>query len=159
MINVSRDEAQAYVGWLSRETGAAYRLPSEAEWEYACRAGSTSCWSFGDDEALLADHAWYYNNSEDKTHPVGEKRANRFGLHDMHGNVWEWVEDGSHKDYLGAPVDGSTWTIEGDDSFLVVRGGSWGNNSWILRSAFRTNTTPGGRVSSVGFRVARILNP
>lgn len=158
VIHVSWHDAQAYVGWLSRETGAPYRLPSEAEWEYACRAGSTTHWSFGDDEALLADHAWYYANSESKTHPVGEKRANRFGLHDMHGNVFEWLEDVRHEDYQGAPADGSAWTTKGDIFTRVVRGGSWFGLPRYLRSAIRYYITPDDRNDKFGFRVARTLN-
>lgn len=92
-INVSWDDAKQYVGWLSGQTGKSYRLLSEAEWEYAARANSQTAYSFGDDATRLSEYAWYSENSGSKTHPVGEKQANQFGLHDMHGNVWEWVAD------------------------------------------------------------------
>ena len=93
VINVSWEDAQAYCEWLSEQTNESYRLLTEAEWEYACRAGSTTRWCFGDDEERLGDYAWYGKNAEGKTHPVGEKQPNAWHLHDMHGNVWEWCQD------------------------------------------------------------------
>ncbi len=93
VINVSWEDATAYCGWLGTQTGEAYGLPTEAEWEYAARAGTDTRWSFGDNEALLGDHAWYVGNSDYKTHPVATREPNPWGLHDMHGNVWEWVAD------------------------------------------------------------------
>ncbi len=98
-INISWDDAQAYCVWLSGETGETYRLATEAEWEYACRAGSQTRWSYGDEESRLGDYAWYAENSGRKTHPVGEKRPNAWHLHDMHGNVWEWCQDWYAGDY------------------------------------------------------------
>lgn len=109
-INLTWDEAQRYTTWLTKLMGRPYRLLSETEWEYAARAGTTTLFSFGDDEAVLGEYASYNGNSDLKTHPVGEKKPNGFGLYDMHGNVWEWVQDCWHDSYDGAPTDGSAWT-------------------------------------------------
>jgi formylglycine-generating enzyme required for sulfatase activity len=107
---VSWDDVQEFIKKLNEKEGTdRYRLPSEAEWEYACRVGTTSRYSFGDDESKLGDYAWYDDNSGDKTHPVGQKKPNSWGLYDMHGNVWEWVQDKWHDSYGGAPTDGSAW--------------------------------------------------
>ncbi|MBV8520848.1 MAG: formylglycine-generating enzyme family protein, partial [Acetobacteraceae bacterium] len=122
-VIVSWDNACAYAEWLTQQTGKRYRLPSEAEWEYACRAGSTTRFSFGDDMARLGEFAWYKDNSGGQTHPVGQKRPNAFGLYDMHGNVWEWVEDCWRDSYAGAPTDGSPW-ISGACRDRVLRGGN-----------------------------------
>jgi len=124
----------------AQDDGYSYRLPSEAEWEYACRAGTT-----GDYAGDLDSMGWYDKNSGGKTHPVGQKQANGFGLYDMHGNVWEWVEDWYHEGYNGAPVDGSAWLSGGEQKDRVLRGGSWFNLAVILRSALRVRLTPGNR--------------
>ena len=113
------------------------RLPSEAEWEYACRAGSQGEYCFGEDENRLGEYAWYDRNSGEETHVVGQKRPNAWGLYDMHGNVWEWCEDVFHDSYAGAPSDGSAWMEGGDSSKRVLRGGSWVGNALICRSAAR----------------------
>ena len=157
VINVSWDEAKQYAEWLSKMTGKTYRLLNEAEWEYAARAGSQTRFSFGDDEAQLQQYAWYKTNSERMTQPVGKKVANAFGLHDMHGNVYEWVEDFWHDSYKGAPTDGSAWTKDGSDRH-VVRGGSWGNTPRVLRAAYRTSDDPDIRDNDRGFRLARTLS-
>jgi formylglycine-generating enzyme required for sulfatase activity len=107
--SVSWDDAQKFCTRLSQATGRVIRLPSEAEWEYACRAGTTTEFFFGDSEADLDDYAWFNWNSDGRTHPVGTKAANSWGLHDMTGNVWEWCEDIWHSDYEGAPADGRAW--------------------------------------------------
>ena len=156
VINVSWNDAKEYVAWLSRKTSKTYRLLSEAEWEYAARAKSTGRWTFGDNEGQLGEFGWYSANSGGKTQSVGGKRANSFGLHDMHGNVWEWCEDTWHSNYNGAPNDGSAWTIGGSSS-RVLRGGSWVGSPQILRSAVRDNYGPTGRDLNIGFRVARTL--
>lgn len=161
VINVSWYDAQAYVSWLNQKTGLTgrpdrYRLLSEAEWEYAARAGSESRWSFGDDESRLGEFAWFVSNSEGAHQPVGGKTANDFGLHDMHGNLLEWVEDCWNGSYEGAPNDGSVWN-SGDCSARVYRGGSWGNTSKFLRSAMRVSKSPGERTRNVGFRIARTI--
>ena len=116
--------------------GWVFRLPSEAEWEYACRAGTQTAYSFGDDPAQLGDYAWYSKNSGEETHPVGQKKPNAFGLCDMHGNVWEWCADMYHKNYIGAPTDGSAWE-RGDADLRVLRGGSCYHNVNFLRCAVR----------------------
>jgi formylglycine-generating enzyme required for sulfatase activity len=159
VINVGWAEAQQYVRWLSGVTGQPYRLLTEAEFEYAERAGTTGRNSFEGDESALGEHAWYSQNSDGRTHPVGGKLPNAFGLYDMHGNVWEWVEDCYHNSFKGAPADGSAWT-QGDCSLRVLRGASWGNNAPELRSAYRIPETPNFRSSDLtGFRVGRTLNP
>jgi len=158
VINVSWDDAQQYVTWLSRLTGRPFRLLSEAEWEYAARAGTTTLYSFGDNEAALGEYAWYHTNANGKTHPVGEKKPNAFSLYDMHGNVWEWVEDCDHYSYEGAPTDGTAWTA-GDCRYRVVRGGSWLSGPQDLRSANRSRLDSVFRNPDLGFRVGRTLTP
>jgi formylglycine-generating enzyme required for sulfatase activity len=159
VINVIWDEAEQYVTWLSRLTGKPYRLLSEAEWEYAARAGTTTLYSFGDDMAVLGEYAWYNGNSDLKTHPVGEKKPNGFGLYDMHGNVWEWVQDCWHNSYEGAPTDGSAWTTGYDCGDRVLRGGSFGERDGNLASAERYWFPTNSRATNFGFRVARTLTP
>lgn len=151
--NVSWNEAQNFANRLSQKTGKQYRLPSESEWEYAARAGSTTKWSFGDSENQLGDHAWYGQN---QTQRVAQKRPNAFGLFDMHGNVWEWVEDCSNLGYRGAPTDGSAWAVACSSS-RVLRGGSWVNGPANLSSAIRSNDAPSYRNSYSGLRIARRL--
>ncbi len=153
--SVSWDDVQEFIKKLNKGADN-YRLPSEAEWEYACRAGTTSRYSFGDDESKLEDYAWYYGNSGSKPHPVGQKKPNPWGLYDMHGNVWEWVQDKHNDNYEGAPFDGSTWE-EGNSSSYVVRGGSWFINAGYCRSANRYRLDPKDRLGDVGFRLLRKL--
>ncbi|MGE0255225.1 MAG: SUMF1/EgtB/PvdO family nonheme iron enzyme [Alphaproteobacteria bacterium] len=154
VINVSWTDAKAYVAWLLRKTGQRYRLLSESEWEYAARAGTTTRYSCGDDEDCRRSVAWHDKNAGGQTRPVGGLGANAFGLHDMHGNVWEWVEDCWNGSYAGAPTDGSAWTV-GDCGHRVVRGGSWGDNPRGLRAAVRVRLVTGVRTFDFGFRVAR----
>ncbi len=139
--------------------GEGYRLLSEAEWEYAARAGTTTAYSFGDDPAMLGEYAWYNENSGNKAHLVGMKKPDAFGFYDVHGNVFSWVEDCVHGNYDGAPQDGSPWIADGDCSRRVVRGGSWGIVPPDLRSAYRLANTPDNRVNDLGFRVGRTLTP
>jgi formylglycine-generating enzyme required for sulfatase activity len=153
-INVSWQDASLYVLWLSSKTGQRYRLLSEAEWEYAARAGTRSAYGWGRN-TITEDEA-NFNNQFGRTVPVGGYPANGFGLHDMHGNVWEWVRDCGNDTYSGAPVDGTAWT-QGNCSRRVLRGGSWLDSSVYLRSAFRVRDVPGNRYNSLGFRVARTL--
>ena len=153
---VNWGDAKAYVGWLSRKTGNRYRLLSESEWEYTARAGTTGRYYWGN--GIASDRA-NYGKTNGQTVPVGSYSPNGFGLHDVHGNVWEWVEDCLHDSYQGAPSDGSAWTSGGDCSLRVVRGGSWDFVPGNLRSALRSWLTTANRNVSVGFRVARTLTP
>ena len=155
VIHVSWNDAQAYVRWLRGKTGKEYRLLSEAEWEYAARAGTTTRYSFGDE---ITESDANYDVNIGKTQPVGSYRANAYGLYDMHGNVWEWGQDCWNGSYAGAPNNGEAWE-RGDCSFRVLRGGSWGSDSRDLRSANRGRDRTGSRGGNIGFRVARTLTP
>ena len=132
-----------------------YDLPTEAQWEYACRAGKPGRFSFGENENLLAEHAWFdknaYDVEEKYAHVVGQKRANAWGLHDMHGNVWEWCRDGYAEKLPGGR---DPEVVNG--SFRVDRGGCWGNGSVLCRSACRDVSAPGFRGNGLGFRLARV---
>ena len=158
VINVSWDDAKVYIAWLAKQTGKPYRLLTEAEWEYAARAGNPARYSFGDDETQLGEYAWFLKNSEGKTQPVGKKKANAFGLYDMHGNVWQWVEDCYEESYSGAPTDGLAVTSK-DCDIRVLRGGSWLHFPDFLRSAHRYKFTTDFRIKNFGFRVGRMLTP
>ena len=194
VVNVSWKDAKVYVEWLSAVTGKAYRLLSEAEWEYVARAGTRGPFHFDGAtstaraEAATGETHRPSSEEEDaaragtrdpiplddlisparanyavlgsyrrKSVAVGSFPGNAFGLHDVHGNVWEWVEDCWHADYTGAPSDGSAWTTGGDCSVRVLRGGSWSNAPGILRSAFRFKYSSELRSGDFGFRVARTL--
>jgi len=149
--SVSWDDAQEFCQKLSEKTGKKYRLPSEAEWEYACRAGTQTRYYFGDNADLLGEYAWYRDNSASKTHPVGQKKPNNWGLYDMYGNVWEWCEDVWHENYKNAPTDGTAWNDDRFQIYRVLRGGSWYGNPRACRSAYRTYYDSRG--SYFGFRV------
>jgi formylglycine-generating enzyme required for sulfatase activity/tRNA A-37 threonylcarbamoyl transferase component Bud32 len=153
---VSLEDAAEFCRKLSalpeeKAAGRVYRLPTEAEWEYACRAGSTTRYSFGDNDSKLGDHAWFYENSGSKTHPVGEKQPNVWGLYDMHGNVWEWCSDW-YGDYPKGAVSDPVGPSKG--SSRVFRGGSWDYVAAFCRSANRNWSLPSYRFSNGGFRVA-----
>ena len=157
VINVSWEDAMAYAEWLSRKTGKYYRLPSEAEWEYAARSGGKEeKWAGTSVEGELGDYAWYYQNSGGTTHPVGEKKPNGLGLYDMSGNVWEWVADYWHDGYSGAPDDGSVWRAV-HNRLRVVRGGSRNGLVRAVRSAYRFRHYPDYRHYDIGFRLAQDL--
>lgn len=153
---VSWNDAQDFIKKLNEKEGTnKYRLPSEAEWEYAARAGTTTRYSFGDDESRLGEYGWHEGWTDDNlgTHPVGQKKPNPWGLYDMHGNVFEWVQDKYHENYNGAPSDGSAWE-SGGRSYRVLRGGSWSIQSRLCRSAYRSNLDPDYRDSyGLGFRL------
>ena len=176
VVNVSHNAAVAYAAWLSRETGKDYRLPSEAEWEYAARAGTTTARYWGDgraeacryanvaDETLRkankdkADAKRYFacDDGFANTSPVGSFQPNGFGLYDMLGNVWEWVEDCYHANYETAPTDGSAWTCA-DDSYRAARGGYFNTRVEFLNSGFRARFHKTNRGDILGFRVGRSL--
>ena len=168
-INVSREDARAYATWLSAQTGKPYRLPSEAEWEYAARADTTTAYSFGN--RITCEQANFgrfegdsCNTGNDaslaRTVAVGSFAANAFGLYDMHGNVWEWVEDCWHDNYEGAPSDGSAWASGcASPTRAIIRGGSWLSSPRSLRPANRFRFTPSNRRNLAGFRLVQDLNP
>ncbi|MGH1351760.1 MAG: SUMF1/EgtB/PvdO family nonheme iron enzyme [Methyloligellaceae bacterium] len=160
VINISWSQAKSYTDWLSKNTGEDYRLLSEAEWEYCCRAGSDDDYCFGSGARELKEYAWYGENSNARLHPVGQKKPNKFGLYDMHGNVWEWCRDHWHNNYRDAPKNGNAWVNPGIDFNYprVMRGGSWRSSSAEdLRSARRSKINAGYRYNGIGFRVARNL--
>ena len=157
VIGVAFIEAQQYLRWIAKLTGKPYRLLTEAEWEYAARAGNPGRFSFGDDEAKLDEHAWYLKNGGEGQHPVGEKKANGFGLHDMHGNVLEFVVDCWNNDYNGAPADDSAW-MTGNCYESAVRGGNRLSIPSRLRSAARGSIAKNARHNLLGFRVGRTLS-
>jgi len=130
------------------------RLPSEAQWEYACRAGSTTRYAFGDSADDLKNYAWFKGNSKGEDPPVGKKRPNAWGLYDMHGYVWEWCADAWHDSYKGAPTDGSSWEQK-DAKERVARGGSWNDGADQCRSAYRQHFRADERSDTVGFRCVR----
>ncbi len=154
VINVSWHDAQAYCDWLSQQTQHSCRLPSEAEWEYACRAGTKMPYYTGES---IAKHQANFDGKQ--TLPVGSFPPNAFGLYDMHGNVWEWMQDCWHKDYQNAPDDGSAWLEKnsGNCDRRVVRGGSWFDNPRYLRSALRLRDDSDVVGNGLGFRIARAL--
>ena len=164
VIKVSWADANAYAHWLSEETGAAYRLPSEAEWEYAARAGSTACYWWGD--AIRRENEVMANcrgsGSEwggEQTAPVGSFAANGFGLYDLHGNVWEWTQDCWHENYRDAPLDSRPREAAAGENYVVraVRGGSWSSDPGLVRSAIRFGYPAEIAVYMLGFRLARAL--
>ncbi len=173
VVCVNWHDAKAYTKWLSEKTGKTYRLLSEAEWEYVARAGTTSAYSFGEDLDNLCD----YGNASDwiihsvtqvvkcsyrpskRTTIVGSFRPNPFGVYDVHGNAYEWVEDCWHESYQGAPIDGRAWLDEGEGNCerRIIRGGAWDLSANQLRSAYRYWYNPNIRIDNIGFRVARDL--
>jgi len=174
VVCINLNDALAYANWLSRKTGKKYRLPTASEWEYAARGntGTSRYWGDNPDDAcgyangadntaqaqIQGATSWSVHNCTDGfayTAPVGHFKPNAFGLHDMLGNVWEWVADNYHDSYVGAPTDGSAW--QGDSALRVLRGGSWNNSPWNVRAAIRYKSEPGLRFSSFGFRLARSL--
>jgi formylglycine-generating enzyme required for sulfatase activity len=154
VINVSWDDAVACAAWLSEKTGEHYRLPMEAEWEYACKAGKETTYCFEGSEGQLDDYAWYSRNSKGRTHPVGQKKANSWGLHDMSGNVWEWTCSVYSDNYDGSE---QRCAEPGTGSPCVLRGGSWNGEPEWVRGAARYGDYPRVRLHSRGFRLARIF--
>ena len=160
VVQVSWEDAQAYAAWLSGQTGAEYRLPSESEWEYAARAGTATRYSWGNEKGknrancVGCGSRW----STYKTAPVGSFAANPWGLHDVHGNVDEWTEDCWNRSYSGAPAEGRAW-LEGNCEDRVLRGGSNGDQPGHVRSASRFGTSMGKRWDDLGFRIALTISP
>jgi formylglycine-generating enzyme required for sulfatase activity len=151
---VSWEEAQAFINKLNAMEGVKlYRLPTEAEWEYAARAGSTTIYSFGNDSKQLGDYAWYRGNAERHSHPVGQKKPNAWGLYDMLGNVWEWVQDWDGK-YPAGPVTDPKGPESG--TYRMRRGCAWNNEANVCRVANRYSVI-GYRDDFLGFRVVRII--
>jgi formylglycine-generating enzyme required for sulfatase activity len=161
VVNVSWDDAKTYAKWLSRMTGRPYRLLSEAEWEYAARAGTQTVYAWGDTIGNGNANCNGCGSSWDRKRPasVGSFASNLFGLHDMHGNVWEWVEDCLHLNYTGAPEDGAAWSATGNCAYHIVRGGSWNDYPIRLRSAYRGWNTAVSQYDRLGFRVGRTITP
>ena len=155
VVNVSYDDAQAYIRWLNEKTGGNYRLPTEAEWEYAARAGTTTQYSWGDSASqAVAAYAWYDYNAGGSTHAVGGKQPNPWGLYDIHGNVWEWVSDWYDEDYYkNSPNSDPQGPSSGGSR--VVRGGGWSSSATNLRSADRGYNSPSYGYSNLGFRLVR----
>ncbi len=168
VVCVNWEDAKAYVAWLSQKTGKTYRLPSEAEWEYAARAGGADRYFFGNSVSMLCKYGngvdasssfkWQNKKCKDgygaRTAPVGSFLPNKFGLYDTIGNVWEWLEDCWNDNYVGAPADGTSWNT-GDCSIRGTRGGSWLNDPRFLRSAHRNSLYYKYRKYNTGFRVVR----
>ena len=157
---VSWDDCQEFLAKRNAKSAAGvgkFQLPSEAQWEYACRAGSTTRFCFGDDESKLGEYAWYGANSGNTTHPVGEKKPNAWGLYDMHGNVWEWCADRyDYEYYANSPTDDPTGPATG--TCRVFRGDCWFNPAWLCRSAnrFKGGPGPGMRAGLLGLRVCLV---
>ena len=166
VVCVSWNDARAYITWLNTKVrgstytngGGPYRLPSEAEWEYAARGGTTTPFWWGDDDAAAVDHAWFKANSDGHSHSVGLKPANAFGLYDIVGNVWQWTEDCYGDTYAKAPADGSA-AESPTGCMRVDRGSCWMYPAWLLRSATRERNPAAFRDAVMGFRVARTVDP
>lgn len=164
VINISWNDANEYAKWLSQKTGQNYKLPSESQWEYATKAGTNTKYSFGDDENQLAQYDWYEKNSYDKgenhpdygTHNVGSKKPNPWGLYDVHGNVWEWVDDWYVDNYKNTPRNEDS-NIKGEKKNKVIRGGSWDRFTFNSRAAYRDAASPFGSGNNIGFRLSKTL--
>jgi len=170
VVCVGREDARAYADWLSAKTGRLYRLPSEAEWEYAARAGTETARPWGNDQNLACLHAnvadrntrkrfpgWTIHRCDDRTFftaSAGQFRSSAWGIHDLMGNVWEWTEDCANDSYEGAPTDGRPW-VGGDCTRRVLRGGSWYSHPADVRAGYRDKEFATTRSSNAGFRVAR----
>ena len=153
-VEMRLDDTQAFIKQLNTKSGNIFRLPTEAEWEYACRAGTETAYNFGDDIGQLSEYAWYAQNSGNHAHPVGQKKPNVWGLYDMPGNIWEWCVDTYHDSYQGAPTDGNAW-VDYDEEAKVARGGSFYDHHLMVRCAFRWEGYPVVRYFNVGLRLVR----
>lgn len=153
--NVSWLDCQKFVSILNSRGKGKFRLPSEAEWEYACRAGSETAWCFGNDQNMADTFAWHKGNSEGESHPVGQKNPNAWGLYDMHGNVYEWCQDNYAENYQSRPGNGKPWQQGGDAAF-VRRGGSWAWPADKCRSAFRGSALAENKRNDAGLRLVMV---
>lgn len=151
VVQVSWNDAQGFIQWMNQTQGGGWRLPTEAEWEYACRAGEQHKYCGSDN---FSEVAWHGGNSGGGQRDVGTKRANAWGLHDMSGNAWEWTLDCLNESYQGAPTNGSAWT-SGNCERRVLRGGSWDDSANYSRAANRSSGGPGSRYYFSGFRLAK----
>lgn len=158
VVRVDASDVDAYLEWLTAMTGKRYRLPSEAEWEYAARAGTTESRFWGD-TFIDADHYAWVDEAGRWTAPVDERKPNPFGLHDILGNVWEWTADSWHGSYHGAPIDGSPRQNGDAAGWRVLRGGAWYGNPKLVRAGVRYRVEPSYRDTDTGFRVARDVEP
>jgi formylglycine-generating enzyme required for sulfatase activity len=156
VVMVSWNDAQDFIAWLNKSQGGGYRLPSEAEWEYACRAGGRSPYCGG---ANAVYSAWYSGNSDNHQQAVAKKQANAYGLYDMSGNAWEWVQDCWHDSYVAAPDHGESWSTQCHANERVRRGGSWYGYAEYTVAAYRSSDHPTLRNPYIGFRVARSIRP
>jgi len=154
---VSWEDVKKFIRWLEARGVERYRLPTEAEWEYACRAGSTTIYSFGNNSNQLGEHAWYEANADGQTHPVGQLKPNAWGLYDMHGNVYEWVQDWYGEYPAEAVTDPQGPSSPSSDPDRVNRGGCWQHDAWSCRSARRGRLTPDSRRDNLGFRLLRMV--
>lgn len=156
VVNVSWNDATAFCHWLSEKQGTEYLLPSESQWEYACRAGTATAWYSGDNERTLAKYAWFAKNSRARAHPVAKLEPNAWGLYDMHGNVWEWCADAWAADYYAqSPFDDPRGSTSGTRH--ILRGGHWALDASRCRSANRSHSAPDYRHNGLGFRVLSVL--
>jgi formylglycine-generating enzyme required for sulfatase activity len=155
IINVNWGDAKRYTEWLTKVTGKPYRLPTEAEWEYACRAGGKTEFYFGDDDKRMGEFAWFSENSDVMTHPVGEKMPNAWGLYDLHGNVWEWVEDDWFFNYDNVPNNGQAYEVSERHLWRVIRGGGYYSTAHQSRAAARVEMWPNSKHNFLGFRLVR----
>jgi formylglycine-generating enzyme required for sulfatase activity len=161
VVCVSWNDVKAFCEWAAARTRRGVRLPTEAEWEYACRAGTTTRFSFGDGEGALREYAWHHKNSGGQTHPVGQKKPNAWGLHDVHGNVWEWVADWYDAGYYAkSPRENPTGPDSGARRFRrLLRGGGWDDDSYLCRSAIRPHEPASHRTNTRGFRACVPSSP
>ena len=154
---VSWEDASKFCETLSKKTSKLVALPTEAQWEYACRAGSKTAYCFGDAASKLGDYAWYADNTsktgQEYPHEAGQKKPNAFGLYDMHGNVWEWCQDHQHANYKKAPADGTAWVDKAPAGLRILRGGAWGYDPKHCRTAHRFAGISSDRYVHVGFRL------
>lgn len=153
VVNVTHSDAVAFCAWLTEVTGVTHRLPTEAEWEYACRAGTTTPWSYGADAKDAGAFSWWLGNSNDAFQPVGQKEPNAWGLHDLHGNVWEWCADWFAPGYESAAVRDPVGPATGTDR--VLRGGAFNYDPAFQRSSYRAGYPPNRPYHKFGFRVVR----